>query len=268
MGILSYKDRRMIDEAFDMHQGYVLDFSNMTFEDYFDAEFGIAIYDKKYAIHGDSKAKRLRTFVEVAPPYLVGRVLRSLWGYKETLQNLDEKSYHEPQRQKVVKALLFRYIDQIESSVEVPKTDALENHPGDDTLEELIAAIERDVRVNPAVALDRLHTYCMKKVAYLIDTHGGEKCDQNEPLHSRMGRYIKLLEQERPLREITRRVLKASIGTLEAFNYVRNNESLAHDNDLVDQIEGRLIYDSITAILRFLKSVEADKFESSESKSL
>ena len=143
MGILSHKDRRMIDEAFDMHQGYVLDFSNMTFEDYFDAEFGIDIYDKAYAIHGHSKAKRLRAFVEVAPPYLVGRVLRSLWGYKETLQNLDEKSSHEPQRQKVVRALLLGYIDKVESSAQVPKTDVFDNSAGDDTLEELIAAIGR-----------------------------------------------------------------------------------------------------------------------------
>ena len=83
-----------------------------------------------------------------------------------------------------------------------------------------------------------------------------------------MGNYIKLLEQERPLRKVSQRILKSSIGTLEAFNNVRNNESLAHDNNLVEQVEARFIYDSIIAILRFLKSVEADQFEASESKSL
>ena len=261
MGILSYKDRRTIDEAFDMQQGYVLNFSNRTFEDYFDAEFGIDIYDKKYAIHGDSKAKRLRAFIEVASPYLVGKVLRSLWEYKENLQNLNEKSSHKPQRQKTLKTLLFRYIDQIENNMDVPKTDAFDNSAGDETLEELITAIERDVQANPAVALDRLHTYCMRKMAHLIERRGGKACNHNDPLHSRMGRYIKLLEQERPLREVSHRILKSSIGTLEAFNDVRNNESLAHDNNLVEHTEARLIYDSVTAILRFLKSVESDKFE-------
>ena len=56
--------------------------------------------------------------------------------------------------------------------------------------------------------------------------------------------------------------LKNAIGILDKFNHVRNNDSLAHDNDLPDDAEARFIFDSIVAILRFLKSVEANRFGS------
>ena len=46
----------------------------------------------------------------------------------------------------------------------------------------------------------------------------------------------------------------------DKFNHVRNNQSLAHDNQLLDQAEARYIYDSVTAFLRFVKSIEAVTF--------
>ena len=49
-------------------------------------------------------------------------------------------------------------------------TDAIARFKQDETLEELIAAIERDIGVDkPAAAADRLHTYCMKKFAHLSE---------------------------------------------------------------------------------------------------
>ena len=75
-----------------------------------------------------------------------------------------------------------------------------------------------------------------------------------------MGKYIKLLERNRELREISKRALKGGISIFESFNNVRNNESLAHDNDIVDHAEARYIFDTITALLRFIKTIEAEKF--------
>jgi abortive infection Abi-like protein len=46
-----------------------------------------------------------------------------------------------------------------------------------------------------------------------------------------------------------------------ALYHVRNNQSLAHNNELLDSAEARFIYDSFTAILRFVKSVEANRFD-------
>lgn len=72
---------------------------------------------------------------------------------------------------------------------------------------------------------------------------------------------MKALSKELELRDVTAQIIKNAIGVFEKFNHVRNNRSLAHDNELLDPAEARFIYDSITAILRFIKSAEANKFD-------
>lgn len=140
------------------------------------------------------------------------------------------------------------------------RTDALDLFKRDETLEELVAAIERDIGANkPAAALDRLHTYCMKKFAHLL-TERSIDWNRDDPLHSRVGKYVKALERERELREITKRIVKSSISVFDQFNDIRNNRSFAHDNDLVNQAEARFIFDAVSAFLRFVKHFEAIRF--------
>lgn len=253
---LKRSEMRIFDDAFDMHGGYVLNFSDRTMAEFFEDEFGIEIYQEKYAFNGSSKAKHLRAFVEVEDAYTVGRVARALWKYRESLpqyQNPDAAA-------EKVKQAFFDLLDRIESGGAVPSTDAIERFRRDETLEELIAAIERDIRANkPAAALDRLHTYCMKKFGHLLDERG-IAWDRNDPLQSRVGKYVKALEQERDIREITRRIVKSAISVFEQFNDVRNNRSFAHDNDLIEQAEARFIFDAISAFLRFLKSVDTVRY--------
>lgn len=61
MSKLSVVDKTFLESMLEMGGGYVLDFSNASFAQFFD-DFGINIYDEKFAESGDSKAKRLRTF--------------------------------------------------------------------------------------------------------------------------------------------------------------------------------------------------------------
>jgi abortive infection Abi-like protein len=258
---LRRSEMRIIDDAFDMHGGYVLDFSDRTFAEFFEDEFSIEIYTEKYAFNGSSKAKHLRAFVEVEDAFTISKVLRALWKYKESLPKHQIYSAEDPlEETKDVKTPLFDLLNRIEGGGIVPRTDALEQFKPDETLEELIAAIERDIQANkPAAALDRLHTYCMKKFSHLLDEKG-VPCNRNDALHSRVGKYVKALENEHQIREISLRILKSSISIFEEYNNVRNNQSFAHDNDLVDTGEARFIFDSITSILRFVKTTEADKF--------
>jgi hypothetical protein len=86
----------------------------------------------------------------------------------------------------------------------------------------------------------------------------GVTWDQIELLHSRFGKYVKTLDQKRTLRDLTQQILKNGNGVFDKLNHLRNSQSLAHDNVLVDAAEPRVIYDSITAILQFIKTVESD----------
>jgi hypothetical protein len=246
---------RILDDAFRMQNGYVLDFVNRTFSEFFDDEFGIDIYDDKYGFLGSSKANHLRAFIAADDPYMVSRVIRALWKYRENLPYQDQTSEYDN-----IKARIFELLARIEGGGAVPRTDALEQFKPDETLEELIAAIERDISANkPATALDRLHTYCMKKFAHILDERGIAR-DKDEPLHSRVGKYVKALKQEQNISEITLQIIKSSIGVFEKFNEVRNKKSLAHDNELVNQAEARFIFDGVSAFLRFVKSTETTRF--------
>jgi hypothetical protein len=253
---LKRSELRVFDDAFDMHGGYVLDFSDRTLAEFFEDEFGIEIYQDKYRFNGTSKAKHLRAFIETEDEYTVAKVVRALWRHREGMSRYNGS---RPETE-ALKIKFFDLVSRIEDGGAVPRTDALDRFKRDETLDELIAAIERDIGANkPAAALDRLHTYCMKKFVHLLDERG-VAWERNDPLQSRVGKYVKALEADRDIREITRRIIKSAISVFEQFNDVRNNRSFAHDNDLIDQAEARFIFDAISAFLRFVKSVETSRF--------
>ncbi|MGE4297908.1 MAG: hypothetical protein AB7E47_07755 [Desulfovibrionaceae bacterium] len=84
MSSLKVIEKRVFEDLFGMASGYVLDFSNGTFSEFFRDTAKIDIYSDKYAFNGDSKAKRLRAFWETEPDALVGKILNGLlevWCY-------------------------------------------------------------------------------------------------------------------------------------------------------------------------------------------
>ncbi|WP_161957938.1 abortive infection family protein [Azospirillum palustre] len=84
--------------------------------------------------------------------------------------------------------------------------------------------------------------------------------NRSDPLHSHVGKYVKVLQAERDLKEMTTQIIRNAIGIFDKFNHIRNNRSFAHDNDLLDQAEARFIYDSVSAFLRFIKAIEPSRF--------
>ena len=252
-------ERRVIERALRMQGGYVLEFSDPTFEAYFHDTFGIDAGGPLFAGFGTSKAKRLRAFLAHADEARIAKVLRGLWKQREA----DSIRLEEAAVEQKLHDDYFAVVLRIEGEGGGIDTSALEHFEPSQTLDELIEALRRDLDAGKAQAtLDRLHTYCMKRFAALVLARGGPPCTGTEPLHSRVGRYLKLLRAERDLTEITDRIVRSAIGTLEALNDIRNNKSLAHDNEeLVDPAEARFIFESIAALLRFVKAVDAGRFE-------
>jgi hypothetical protein len=124
-----------------------------------------------------------------------------------------------------------------------------------------IEEIDREIKSGkPQIALDRLHTYCVKKFGHLLDARG-KSFDKSAPLHGRAGIYIKEISAELSLSEMSTQIAKSVIGVLEKFNFVRNNQTLAHDNTLLSPAEARFIYDGVVAFLRFMKAIEKSRFE-------
>jgi hypothetical protein len=76
---LKNHQKHLLEELLQMKSGYVLDFSDKTFTEFFE-DFGVNIYDDKYLTPGSSgsKANRLRAFWEIESDELTGHVLYTL----------------------------------------------------------------------------------------------------------------------------------------------------------------------------------------------
>lgn len=111
----------------------------------------------------------------------------------------------------------------------------------------------------PEACLDRLHTFLIKSVRIICEKHG-ISTTKEKPLHSIFGEYVKFLTKNKLITSVmTERILKSSISILEEFNKVRNEQSLAHPNTLLDYDESLLICRNILSVLRFLEAIEQEK---------
>jgi hypothetical protein len=249
-------DMVVLDQALEMGSGYVLDFSDRTMGEFFQEELRIDIDHTRYSVNGGSKAKRLRHFLTIEPGVIGGLVLRALWEYRKGLLLRASRADHP-----FMEEQFFAVVARLEGAEGGPSlTDAIERFTADETLEELVASIERDIAANkPQVALDRLHTYCMKKFAHLLKERGEDSPNPKETLNARAGRYFNPLRKA-GVRPITGKIMRSTVEIFELFNSIRNGESLAHDNQLVDQAEARYIFDSVVSLLRFLKKTDGGSF--------
>lgn len=233
-----------------MGNGYVLDFQNTTFADFFRLDFGIDIYDVKFSNHGESKAKRLRSFFENASDQLVGRVLEELLEHGQVSDCLGagelEKGILLAQRLKASTAPDFAALVEASDSV----NDSI-----------LLCQIEDSLHQDePQGVLDRLHTLTVRFVRRLCTGRGIQIMNTSgdaKPLHSIFGEYVKQLRATGQIEsEMGERIFRSSISVLEAFNDVRNKQSLAHDNPVLGRPEATLIVGNISGLIKYVQAVE------------
>jgi hypothetical protein len=87
---LSSADRQYLEALLDMGSGYVLDFSDQTFAEFFDRH-SIDIDSDRYRRYGHSKAKRMRAFWDLEPDSVVGPVLSEMIDKCEAQRQLGQR---------------------------------------------------------------------------------------------------------------------------------------------------------------------------------
>lgn len=152
MAQLTTTDMALVDSIFGMYGGYVLDFSNDRFAAFFNRDLQIDIYNDRYAIHGGSKGKHFRAFLEIAPNVDVVRTLKALWEYREAGM-LDrgetEKVPHVRQRLNgLLKKLGGSELSVDHNAAPSPQSTPEPNRPSDGVLiaieQEFLAMISMD----------------------------------------------------------------------------------------------------------------------------
>jgi hypothetical protein len=247
MADLTFIERNQLEKLFGMASGYVLSFSNRTFQDFVADAVRRDIDDPEYNYASCSKANRLRQFWKTEPNHIVGTLILAMVEYASTLYTVDQSLI--PECRRIASRLL--------SSASVQELDAIQPLTDDRTFEALARSVHDAIEDNePEKGVDRLHTFVVRYIRTLCEKHA-ITADRDKPLHSIFGEYVKCLRREGLLQsDMTERILKSSVSTMEAFNHVRNNQSLAHDNPVLNYDESLLIYNHVCASVRFLESLE------------
>ena len=89
MSDLTNVEKRKFERLLEMGGGYVLNFSNRTFEEFVTNATGRNIYDSRYEYGSGSKANRLRGFWQAEPNYVVGKLLSALIDHQKEVDVSD-----------------------------------------------------------------------------------------------------------------------------------------------------------------------------------
>ena len=77
MSSLTNVDKRFLEKVLVMGRGYVQDFSDASFGQFFNS-YNVEIHGARYQTYGTSKANKMRAFWDTEPDDLVGRVLSEM----------------------------------------------------------------------------------------------------------------------------------------------------------------------------------------------
>ena len=81
MARLTIGNKQVLEQLFQMGGGYVLNFSDRTFAEFFNEAVGVDINDPQYQYSGGSKANRMRGFWRTADDALIARSIKELLAY-------------------------------------------------------------------------------------------------------------------------------------------------------------------------------------------
>lgn len=247
MADLTYFEKQRLERLFRMQGGYVLNFSNRTLQEFVADAIGRDIYASKYMYGSGSKANLIRGFWQEEPNHVVGRLLSEMIDLAE-----EEGENDQPLIQSC-----RRIAERLLQGAPVEDLSTLGEQLDDPDLEVVLRPIRASLDANePEAALDRLHTLATRFLRRFSGKYD-IAVPRDKPLHSLMGELIKAMKAAGAIEtQMTERILKSTIANLDAFNTVRNERSLAHDNPVLSYEESLFIVNNVVSSLRFIQAVE------------
>lgn len=253
MADLPYNDLKIVKSNL-IQSGYVLGFSTPDFVNFIWEATNINIDEPKYSENNSgSKGQRLIKFIELEADYTVGKLLKALFpiliDYHIACGSPKEDSFYR---------IYINVFERLLGGQVVENMDAIQANNEDKDFHTLAKLIRESIEKNePEAALDRLHTFLIKFLKELCDSHGAAY-EKEDTVNALYGKYIKVVREKELIEsDMADRIIKFSFQVMDAFNDIRNNKSFAHDNPVLNYDESVLIFSNITAMVKFIQSLEA-----------
>jgi len=175
-----------------MKSGYVLDFSNYTFENFVSESVRKEIYSGKYENDTNSKAKVLRNFWQVESNNLVSQLISDLIEYWKTNKQI---SYLKITEEHTLLDECIRIASKLKQESVVEDIEVINEESGEYDFQLLSKQVkELIIKNKPEAGLDRRHTYMMKYIRMLCQKHSIPLAKE-ESLNAMYGKYIKSLRE-------------------------------------------------------------------------
>lgn len=254
MADLSYQEKKIVKNNL-VQQGYVLNFSNSSFNDFIGDVTGKNIDDPKYSENNSgSKGQRLLQFLELESDYTIGILLKAMYDelldFNERQGNVRGANYYSS---------YTKIFDRLISGGNVVEhIDAIQATNEDKDFHSIAKLIRESIEKNePEAALDRLHTYLIKFLKELCKLHK-ISFTKDETVNALFGKYIKAIRDKGFLESaMAEKIVQFSFQIMDAFNDIRNNRSFAHDNIILNYDESVLIFSNVSSMVKFIQAMEA-----------
>lgn len=261
MSYLSVIDKQIIYRLFGISGGYAFAFiekdkhNKTTTKNLILESCGINIFDDE-DFKGLSQQKCIEKIWDTCSPRIIASMLK---GFCKYLLFYYQDSYWSDEAQND-----YDRVQEIIERLDSINTVSLPDESTEADFGLLKAAIETNIQnENPELAIDRLHTYSTKFLRRICKKHGisTQNDKGNEyPLHSLVGSLKGWYEKNNYFEsEFTIVAISSSISIFVKFNDIRNKQSAAHPNELLNKTEAMYAVKIISETLTFIDEIERVK---------
>lgn len=256
MSSLTYTERERIARFLGFKGGYVFTFLKSGYtktntRDMIYEATGIDIY--KNAEYDMSQERCIRKIWDECDDYTVGKLLKIMLDYYWNVAEWDWDRREETDYQELRE--LEKRLMQNPISIPAATTDTLKLVKED---------IERSCNNNiPELALDRLHTFSTEFFRSVCKKHGISTEDDrgNEyPLQSLVGRLKNWYAENHYFdSDFSVVAIQNTINIFDKFNAIRNDQSAAHPNEVLNKAEAMYVVRIVAETLTFIDKIECIK---------
>ena len=218
---------------------------------------GIDIFeDDEYK--GLSQQKCIEKIINEFSPASVGNLFDSIFEffkyYNENCKRDCFFCYYRNNCEDVQKIIndLKNSKDEIEKLVSLPKLDS--------DIDDLYSDLDNDLKNKQfSLALDRLHTYSLDYLGHLCANHKiVPKKDKKghimfDDMLTQLSDYY---EKYNIIDEFGKSVIRVNKEVFQKYNSVRNNQSFAHPNKVMENNDARFVVEVVLVILRYIDNIE------------